>query len=276
MHGEDVVVEAVGVALVNHVVVEIRLQPVGRPALLRRPAAGVVLDRQPPRAAAAGRGHRVDQDVAVFGDGRLDDRAAFPLVVPQQLAVGGIDAHRSGRAEDHHLRDAVDRDEMRRAVAAAMQRSDPALLAGRGVVSGERAADADDHHIVDDRAASSRCPRTERRATCRSTCRATRSSCRSWHRARSGRRSRPSSRRDPCRSSACRAGPRRRSIRRNEPDRRDATPARPSRLDSTRRSPRCRAAPACRADRRAPRTTTSRARSAAATSAPAATPTNRC
>ena len=150
MHDEDRAVEAVGVAFVDHEVVEVRLQSVRGPTLFRLPAVGVVLDDEAPRADAAGRGHRVDQDVAVSGDGRLDDRAAFPFVLPQQLAVGGIDAHRSGRTEDHDLRHAVDRDQVRRAVAAAVQRADPAQLAGGDVVPGERAIDADDHHVVDD------------------------------------------------------------------------------------------------------------------------------
>ena len=235
-----------------------------------------MLDGEPPRAPSAGRGHRVDQDVAVLGHRGLDDRAALPLVVPQQLAVGGIHAHRSGRAENHDLSHAVDRDEMRRAVAAAMQRTDPALLAGGDVVSRERAADAHDHHVVDDERRARDAP--ERNLARRVGRRVVRpdASCRSWHRARSTSRSRPSSRRDPCGSSACCADRRRRSIRRNGSDPRDATPARPSRRDNTRRSPRCRAAPACRADRRERRTTTSRGRSAAATSAPVVPPTNRC
>ena len=73
---------------------------------------------------------------------RLHDGAARPRVLPEHRAVGRRDADRARCAQQHDLRDAVDRREMRRAVAPAAGGAEPARLAGGDVVGGQRAATA--------------------------------------------------------------------------------------------------------------------------------------
>src|SRR5437667_9404186 len=80
---EDVAVEAEGMTLVNDEVVEVGLQPVRGPALFDGPSALAVRDRKPARAQSAHHAHRVDQNAAIRRESRLDDRTAFPRVLPQ-------------------------------------------------------------------------------------------------------------------------------------------------------------------------------------------------
>ena len=108
--------------------------------------AGPVGDRDAAHAGASGHPAAADQHVAVRGQGRLHD-AARPRVLPEQRAVGRRDAGRAGAAEHQDLRDAVDRRQVRRAVAAA-GRAEPARLAGGEVVGDERAG-VDDDQVVD-------------------------------------------------------------------------------------------------------------------------------
>ena len=119
MHDEDVAVEPVGISLVQDEVVEVRLEAGRRPAFRRRPSAGwcatamrrmpcppfmeIVLTRTSPSAVTR----------------RLDDRAAFPRVLPQHLAVEGSTPIVPGPLMKITCVDAVDRGQVRRAVAEA-------------------------------------------------------------------------------------------------------------------------------------------------------------
>ena len=67
-------------------------------------------------------------------------------------------------AQQQDLRDAVDRHQMRRAVAAAARRADPARLAGGEVVGGERAGRGDDDDVVDDQRRAREAPVRDLRA----------------------------------------------------------------------------------------------------------------
>src|SRR5262245_65297797 len=120
-------------AVVNDEIVEIRLESVRRPAFVYRPIAGSILDCE----TAYGPSHgvdAVDQDIALFGHGRLHDGAARPLVSPQHLTAGRREAGRTVSPQHHDLRNAIDRHQMRRAVAKAAGGADPALLSVRDVV----------------------------------------------------------------------------------------------------------------------------------------------
>ena len=48
-------------------------------------------------------------DVALLGQGRLHDRVALPLVLPEHQAVGGRDTRQPGPAQEQDLRDPVER-----------------------------------------------------------------------------------------------------------------------------------------------------------------------
>ena len=123
---EDAAVEAEGMALVNDEVVEVRLQPVRRPALFDGPSAGSVRDRDAAHADAAGHAAGADQDVAVRAS-RPAARCVPPCHACSQStrAVGRRDAGRAGSAQQQDLRDAVDRRQMRRAVAPACRSGRP-------------------------------------------------------------------------------------------------------------------------------------------------------
>ena len=72
-----------------------------------------------------------------------------PLVLPEHRAVGRRDADRAGSVHQHDLRDAVDRRQLRRAVAAAVLRAEPARLPGGDVVGGEPAGSGGDDDVAD-------------------------------------------------------------------------------------------------------------------------------
>src|ERR1039457_615125 len=94
---QDAVVEAEGMALVNHEVVEVWLQPFRGPALFDAPSGGSVRHRDAARAASRS---GADQDVAVSGRGRLHDGdEAWPPVLPEQRAVGVRDTGGDGSAQ---------------------------------------------------------------------------------------------------------------------------------------------------------------------------------
>ena len=91
-----------------------------------------------------------DQDVAIRGQGRLHDAGSRrPRVLPKHLAVGGRDAGRAGVAQQQDLRDSVDGQQLRRAVAHAAGRAEPARIAGGEVVGDEFAGGGDDDDVVD-------------------------------------------------------------------------------------------------------------------------------
>ena len=94
-------------AFVNDEVVEVGLQPVRRPALFGGPSAGPARHRKPARRHASHHAHRVDQDAAVRCDRGLHDRAAFPRVLPQQLAVRRRNTDCTGCAQHQDLPNAV-------------------------------------------------------------------------------------------------------------------------------------------------------------------------
>src|SRR5712692_10187875 len=142
---EDAAVEAEGMAIVHDEVVEVGLQPVRGPALFDRPSAGSTRDRDAARTAAVANAH---QYVAVRGQGGLHDGVAWPGVLPEERAVGERNAGRAGLAQQHDLCDSVDSQEMRRAVAHAVGRADPATGAGREVVGDELAGSGDDDDIA--------------------------------------------------------------------------------------------------------------------------------
>src|SRR5262249_11396795 len=135
---EDAAVEAEGMALVNDKVVEVGLEPNRGPALFDPPSAGVMHHREAADAAVIA---DADQDVAVRGQGRLHDGVAFPCVLPERLAIGERDAGHADSAEQQNLRNSVDRQSMRRAVARAAGGAEPAPSAGAEVVGGELAGD---------------------------------------------------------------------------------------------------------------------------------------
>ena len=72
-----------------------------------------------------------------------------PLVLPEHRAVGRRDADRTGSVHQHDLRDAVDRRQVRRAVAPAVFRAEPARLPGGEIVGGERAGSGGDDDVAD-------------------------------------------------------------------------------------------------------------------------------
>ena len=145
---EDMSVKAEGMALVNHEVVEVRLQPVGRPALFSGPSAGSMRDRDAARAVSSGHAGRADQDVAVRGQGGLYDGGARPRMLPEHCAVGRRDARCAGSAHHHDLRDSIDRQELWRAIAAAARRAEPAPIAG-GAIVGDEYTGMDDDDVAD-------------------------------------------------------------------------------------------------------------------------------
>ena len=135
----------------HDVIVEGRLQAARVPAFRSRPPRGGPRYRY---AADAVAGHRVavaDEHVAVVGDRRLNDghRRLPGRELPQQRAVGRRDADGAGSSDHQDLRNAVQRDQMRGAVAAAAGRTEPPWRARRGVVRGETARDAHDHEAVE-------------------------------------------------------------------------------------------------------------------------------
>ena len=93
---KDTSVEPEGMALVNDEVVEVRLQPVRRPAFFGGPSARSVRDRNAARAGSSGHAAGADQDVAVRGQSRLHDGDAWPRVLPKVRAVGERDAGCAG------------------------------------------------------------------------------------------------------------------------------------------------------------------------------------
>ena len=147
--GEEAPVEAVGMALVNDEIVEVGLQPNRRPALFDGPSRGSMRDRDAAHADfPADSGAAAEQEVAAREYGRLHDAVAFPWVVPEELAVGRRDANRAGSVQQHDLRDAIDCRQMRRAIAPAALRAEPARIAGADVVGGEHAGGGDDDHVA--------------------------------------------------------------------------------------------------------------------------------
>ena len=91
-------------------------------------------DRETANAPAAHGVAAREQDVPIGGEGRLHDAdAILPFVLPEHGAVGGRHTRRSAAAEEQDLRDAVNRREMRRAVATAAGRACPARVAFREV-----------------------------------------------------------------------------------------------------------------------------------------------
>src|SRR5574341_1404263 len=92
---------------------------------------------------------RGDEYVTVYGQCRLHDAdARLRPVLPEQAAVGRRDAGRAGASEQQDLRHTADRREMRRAVAAAAFRTEPALIPGGYVVCGEPAGGGHDHDVA--------------------------------------------------------------------------------------------------------------------------------
>src|SRR5262245_5876876 len=150
---ENVSVETVRVALVHDEVVEVRLQTIRRPALFDAPSTGSVLDAETADAEAAAHRNRVDEEVAVRRHRGLHDGAALPRVLPQHFAVARRDARRALLCQLDDLLDAVDRHELRGAVAHAGGLPDPAWSSGRAVVRGERACVHDDDVARDHRRA---------------------------------------------------------------------------------------------------------------------------
>jgi hypothetical protein len=116
----DAAVEAEDVALVDHEIAEVRLEPGRRPALVDAPSAGSAIDGEPPQAQPAGRGDGVHEHVAFVGHGGLHDLPRRPLVLPQHLPVRRRHADGPGAAEQQNLDDAVDGREVRRAVASSV------------------------------------------------------------------------------------------------------------------------------------------------------------
>ena len=148
--GQDAAVEAVGVALVRHEVVEVRLQTRRRPPRFGRPAA--VLPGRPRRrhALQPGEAVRADQDIATGGHRRLHDAAGGgPVVGPQHPAVGRRNAGDAAGGEQQDLRDSIEGHEMRRAVAVAPVRRGPPRRARLGIIGGQGAGGGDDHGLVD-------------------------------------------------------------------------------------------------------------------------------
>ena len=88
-------------------------------------------------------------------------------MLPQHGAVGRRDAGGAIVAEQHDLRDAGKRHELRRAVALAAIRTVPTRLARRGVVPGELAADCNDDEIAHDQRRTCDSPSPESSCPCR-------------------------------------------------------------------------------------------------------------
>ena len=105
-------------------------------AQTNRLAQGALRDCE---AACAGRVADSDQDAAIAGQGGLHDRHTGPIVLPQNLAIGRRDAQGAFAAQQHHLRDATGRKQMRRTVASARRLGLPSCLAC-GEVVGDHAA----------------------------------------------------------------------------------------------------------------------------------------
>ena len=85
-------------------------------------------------------------------------------MLPEQRAVGRRDAGRAGSAQQQDLRDSVDRHQVRRAVAPAAGRAEPARIAGGEVVGGERAGGGDDDEVVDHQRRAREAPARDLRA----------------------------------------------------------------------------------------------------------------
>src|SRR3990172_12634598 len=147
--GEDAAVEAEGMAFVNDDVVEVGLQPFRGPAFFDVPSAGSVRDRDAARADSPRGVGGAYQEVAVRDEGRLHDAEARPRMLPKERAVGRRVAGYTGFALQQDLLDPVDRQQLRRAVATAALRTEPARLTGGDVVGNELARGGDDDHVVD-------------------------------------------------------------------------------------------------------------------------------
>ena len=150
MDGQDAAVKAVGVPLVHHEVVEVRLQAARRPALFDFPSRGPLThgeaaDAQPAHGVCRGR-----EDVPVGGCCRLHHGSPLPLILPEDLAIGRCDTRGAFTSQEQNLWHAVDRHQMWRAVAAAGRFDHPALIAFRSVVGHEGARGGDNHQVVDD------------------------------------------------------------------------------------------------------------------------------
>ncbi len=103
--GQNTAIEAEGVVLVNDKVIEVRLQPLGRPALFGGPSVGSVHNPDTARTAFAAGG---EQDVPIRRHGRLYNRVAGPGMLPEQLVIGRADTVQACAIEHHDLRDAID------------------------------------------------------------------------------------------------------------------------------------------------------------------------
>src|SRR3990172_4745580 len=146
---EDAAVEAEGMALVNDEVVEVGLQPDRGPAFFEGQSPGFVRHREAARADSPRGARGVYQEVAVRDEGRLHDAEARPRMLPKERAVGRRVAGYTGFALQQDLLDPVDRQQLRRAVATAALRTEPARLTGGDVVGNELARGGDDDHVVD-------------------------------------------------------------------------------------------------------------------------------
>src|SRR6266545_2362260 len=107
-------------------------------------------DRDAAETGLGKSGAAADQDVGAPDHEWLHNAVAVPLVLPEQRAVGRGDAHRAFSVQQEDLRDAVNRRELWRAVAATAGRADPARLAGADVVGREHPGGRDDDFIADD------------------------------------------------------------------------------------------------------------------------------
>ena len=128
---ENAAVEAEGMALVHDEVVEVRLQPARRPALLHDPSARLVRDGETEHAVLAASPEplpiRRSPPAITAGCTMLSPaHSCFQSTVPSDGATP-ISAR---SVHEHDLRDAVDRRQVRRAVTAAGLRAEPARLAG--------------------------------------------------------------------------------------------------------------------------------------------------
>src|SRR5262245_43777490 len=95
-------------AFVNDEILEVRLQPVRGPAFFDGPPPGPARDRDTAQSDSGESGAAADQDVGARDHVRLHDAVAIPLVLPEQLAVGRVDADRAVSVQQEDLRDAVD------------------------------------------------------------------------------------------------------------------------------------------------------------------------
>ena len=148
---EDAAVEAEGMALVNDEVVEVRLQPARRPALLDGPSGRSVRDRD---AAHADRRPSCPPPLIRTSPSAVS--AGCTMLTPpshacsqSSLPSAGATLVAPAAAQQQDLRDSVDRHQLWRAVAAAAGRAEPARIAGGDVVGGEPAGGGDDDDVVD-------------------------------------------------------------------------------------------------------------------------------